>query len=138
MNQEIKAKWIAALRSGEYKQGRGHLKGAQDDFCCLGVLCDLYATEVGGYWAIRDSVAGEKEPYHTFMMNDRSQEVADFLLPVPVTKWAGLEQRDPSVDVPKSVHPTTVSSPNYSSSLSLVNDAGQDFSYIADIIEKQL
>ena len=40
MNKQMKAKWVAALRSGEYRQttgclidGRGH--------CCLGVLCDV-------------------------------------------------------------------------------------------------
>lgn len=34
-------KWIAALRSGEYKQGRGWLRPEKDEFCCLGVLLDL-------------------------------------------------------------------------------------------------
>jgi hypothetical protein len=49
MNPEIKAKWVAALRSGEYKQGRGQLR-SEDRFCCLGVLCDLHAKETGGGW----------------------------------------------------------------------------------------
>lgn len=38
LDPEFKAKWIAALRSGEYSQGRFRLfKG--DDYCCLGVGC---------------------------------------------------------------------------------------------------
>lgn len=41
MNPEIKAAWVAALRSGEYKQGRGQLRNTDDEYCCLGVLCDL-------------------------------------------------------------------------------------------------
>jgi len=41
MNAELKAKWIEALRSGRYKQGRGFLRNANDEFCCLGVLCDI-------------------------------------------------------------------------------------------------
>ena len=41
MNPEIKAQWVAALRSGEYKQGRGQLRNTDDEYCCLGVLCDL-------------------------------------------------------------------------------------------------
>lgn len=41
MNPEIKAKWVEALRSGKYQQGRMALKNG-DNFCCLGVLCDLY------------------------------------------------------------------------------------------------
>lgn len=40
MDPEIKAKWVAALRSGKYKQGRGRLRSG-DEFCCLGVLCDI-------------------------------------------------------------------------------------------------
>lgn len=40
MNPEIKAKWIAALRSGKYKQGKFYLN-TNARFCCLGVLCDV-------------------------------------------------------------------------------------------------
>jgi hypothetical protein len=40
MNPEVKAAWIAALRSGKYKQGRQALR-VGDFFCCLGVLCDV-------------------------------------------------------------------------------------------------
>lgn len=40
MNPEWKAKWVAALRSGEYKQTREFLR-TSTGFCCLGVLCDL-------------------------------------------------------------------------------------------------
>ena len=33
--------WVAALRSGEYKQGRKSLKKLDGTYCCLGVKCDL-------------------------------------------------------------------------------------------------
>ena len=36
LNPEAKAKWVAALRSGKYKQGHGRLRDG-DTFCCLGV-----------------------------------------------------------------------------------------------------
>jgi hypothetical protein len=40
MTPELKAKWLAALRSDKYQQGEGAL--SQDgNFCCLGVLCDI-------------------------------------------------------------------------------------------------
>lgn len=51
MNPDIKAKWVAALRSGEYKQGYGALHCGSDDpkvdggFCCLGVLCEVAVKE---------------------------------------------------------------------------------------------
>jgi hypothetical protein len=35
---ELKAAWIAALRSGEYKQGKHCLVNQIGEFCCLGVL----------------------------------------------------------------------------------------------------
>lgn len=41
MNKEYKEKWIAALRSGKYKQGKGVLRNSNNEFCCLGVLCDI-------------------------------------------------------------------------------------------------
>lgn len=42
MNEEMKVRWIEALRSGKYAQGKTNLRDAADNFCCLGVLCDLY------------------------------------------------------------------------------------------------
>ena len=41
MDAELKAKWIEALRSGNYDQGQFLLRDANDNFCCLGVLADL-------------------------------------------------------------------------------------------------
>lgn len=40
MDQALKARWVAALRSGEYEQGHMRLRKG-DRFCCLGVLADL-------------------------------------------------------------------------------------------------
>jgi len=45
MNSEWKAKWLEALRSGDYKQVAGMLKGQGEDgvvgYCCLGVLAEI-------------------------------------------------------------------------------------------------
>lgn len=42
MNKKLKAKWVKALRSGKYKQGRGQLYNPKTKrYCCLGVLCRL-------------------------------------------------------------------------------------------------
>lgn len=41
MDNDIKTKWIAALKSGNYKQGSGTLRSDKNEFCCLGVLCDV-------------------------------------------------------------------------------------------------
>lgn len=41
MDKNIAKKWVKALRSGKYKKGIGQLKNKKDEYCCLGVLCDL-------------------------------------------------------------------------------------------------
>lgn len=41
MNPEVKKLWVEALRSGNFKQGRGFLQPTEDKYCCLGVLCRL-------------------------------------------------------------------------------------------------
>lgn len=42
MDAQLKAKWVEALRSGEFKQGQGKLHNPKEDsYCCLGVLCKL-------------------------------------------------------------------------------------------------
>lgn len=49
MNQEIKAQWLQALRSGDYTQGVLRLRISAGDgqlrHCCLGVLCDVLDPE---------------------------------------------------------------------------------------------
>lgn len=120
MNQEIKAKWIEALRGGEYQQGKGFLK-SKEGFCCLGVLCDVYSKETGqGKWSER-----------------RPGDNADFYfqshcatLPEEVEKWA---------DLPYGANgPTGIKSRDEDRYLTLVdlNDGLKlTFDQIADVIQ---
>lgn len=41
MNQDIKREWVAKLRSGKYEQGKGRLRSKGNQYCCLGVLCEI-------------------------------------------------------------------------------------------------
>jgi hypothetical protein len=41
MDSKLKADWIAALRSGKYRQGRHELITEKGAMCCLGVLCSV-------------------------------------------------------------------------------------------------
>lgn len=41
MKQDLKQAWLAALRSGKYRQGQGALKSVGGSYCCLGVLCEV-------------------------------------------------------------------------------------------------
>ena len=123
MNQEIKERWVAALRSGEYKQGRGSLNKG-DFFCCLGVLCDLAAKE-GLVDAVVDSGLDLYSGGEVLYSDKRNREDAsNLILPDVVKEWAGLDENNPSV--------------NSSGTLAELNDQGYDFEYIAATIENQL
>lgn len=56
MNKKVKAKWVEALRSGKYKQGKDALRKGDNTFCCLGVLCDLHRKTIkkAGWKPIKD------------------------------------------------------------------------------------
>ena len=84
MNHEIKAKWVAALRSGEYKQGQRYLR-VDDTFCCLGVLCDLHAKATGGEW-------------EGFAYFDAIE-----VPPAPVYEWAGIDDQRTGPGAPNNL-----------------------------------
>jgi hypothetical protein len=48
--EEVKVKWLAALRSGEFKQGRCAMYSQlHDNYCCLGVaavVCGIYKKDL--------------------------------------------------------------------------------------------
>lgn len=48
MKRSVKQKWIDALRSGDYPQGKSYLLNEEGLYCCLGVLGDIYGTWIGG------------------------------------------------------------------------------------------
>lgn len=60
LDPEFKAKWLAALRSGEYKQGRFELyKAMTDRYCCLGVaglLCGYTKEGMDGWNCLQSFV----------------------------------------------------------------------------------
>lgn len=113
MKKSVKARWVAALRSGEYKQGIGELRSADDRFCCLGVLCDLH----GDRWR-HDS---HDEPYSY-------DQHSHFNLP-PKTMVAAFGFDWGKVHVKIGKHVATLYDHN---------DAGRTFAEIADAIEAQL
>jgi hypothetical protein len=96
MDAELKAKWVAALRSGEYRQATGLLYwGNPDAYCCLGVLgcvangtrgrLGAYGSEGfrnGGYDIALKQI-GEKAQAKLSRMNDRGgktfPEIADYI-----------------------------------------------------------
>lgn len=46
MDAQLKAKWLDALRNGEYRQGKHKLFDRDlNEYCCLGVLCDIQGAD---------------------------------------------------------------------------------------------
>lgn len=58
--KKFKAKWIAALRSGEYKQTKNTLCN-DDGYCCLGIagkLCGVSDNQMSNNWEFRQPIKG--------------------------------------------------------------------------------
>lgn len=117
MKKEIADQWIAALRSGKYKQTQGRLckeiDGGDVGYCCLGVLCDLHAhnTTDQGEWS--------GYCYRSLYGKDGfCQEIP----PSIVTEWAGLHADNPEWNT--ATHHT----------LAQMNDEGCSFEDIARVI----
>jgi hypothetical protein len=120
--------WVAALRSGEFKQGKGRLVRKDPDtgvwkHCCMGVACVL---------ADRANVEMEV----LVSAECKSFDGSTTLLPKPVYNWLGLDgdndREDPRVHVPNvpgNGEPDLFT-------LSVINDDfGFTFHQIADLIE---
>ena len=56
MRQDIAIKWVEALRSGKYQQGKFSLRSHDDRYCCLGVLCDVLKEQIGLEWRQKSSL----------------------------------------------------------------------------------
>lgn len=117
---ELKAKWLEALRSGQYKQGTGgHLRTSTDEFCCLGVYakaCDLKMEIELGCWV-----------YYYISPNATSS-----------SSWlVGHPELQPEVTEVLKQRFTFIAT-DVERYLASMNDSGIPFSTIADWIEKHL
>lgn len=76
MKKEVADKWVAALRSGKYQQTQGYLRDS-DGFCCLGVLCDIFAKDLETEW--QGHLAGHRYDFlgQGFHLPTEVYEIAD-------------------------------------------------------------
>lgn len=146
---ELLTEWVAALRSGEYAQGRGYLHRIEDNtYCCLGVVCDLLAkkgilsTEVDQSTDVEGGVSTTH--YVTRFYNDKDPVGSNSVLPEAVSRildW--VETKDDGTELFTDDPEFTVALPDKNPprrvSASTLNDVhGFTFPQIADLIESQL
>lgn len=129
MKAEVKAQWIAALLSGDYKQGKHVLRTDTDEYCCLGVLCEVSRELEGvqhGQW-IRPHPGAR----YTFAMGESPASSQSWSsVPVQLAKELGLEV---TVVKDSGVHVSV------QTRLQELNDAeGWDFEQIAEFIDVEI
>lgn len=137
MNPEIKAKWLAALRGGHYHQGQGHLCVAgipHAQFCCLGVLCDLYA-QAHPKLAEWQTQNNEEATFFTRDLEGNLVDSDENYLPEPVQMWAGIPCQDPVI---KDFWSHERFPDNNTTLAKLNDDKGLSFEEIAKVIEEHL
>jgi len=103
-------KWVKALRSKKYKQGTGELKSVDNEYCCLGVLCDIIGMK-----------ARKVSDGYTYFGNDYQ------IAPPSACQAVGLVDQ----------HGTYNTTIHDADCLTNDNDEGKTFKQIADIIEKE-
>ena len=77
LDKNINRRWLRALRSGKYEQGTGCLKNSAGNFCCLGVLTDLFAKD-------------NKIPWVGSGAQRLKNTKTDSFLPLKVVRWSGI------------------------------------------------
>lgn len=112
MDPTIKAEWVRRLRSGDYRQGRRHLRQG-NSYCCLGVLAEM-AVEAG----VVDRTCNDNPRLRGALYRYDDNTAG---LSYKVQHWAEVVGSLPSVN---------------GQPLHELNDAGRSFEYIAGIIER--
>lgn len=120
-NVVVLEEWAAALRGGGFEQGKQQLKTGENEFCCLGVLCQLHKELVGGGRWQKVPDPPPNGCYKYFYEGE-----SDYLSPT-VVEWAGL----PTSAGVKVDNCSTID-------LAVMNDSGKTFEEIADVIDKAI
>ena len=121
-------KWVKALRGGKFKQGAGTLKQfnskGQAQHCCLGVLCELYNSEMkkNKKKMLPERIYDNDGDFFEYCRFGGHKED----LPKEVMKWSGVDERLGKFNL----------SDDHYEVLADLNDLGKKFKTIASIIEK--
>lgn len=132
MHKNIMEKWVNALRSGKYRKGRNRLcaisKNGNKNWCCLGVLCDLYTAENPN--ALKSSIYFDPWTWKSVTHYDDNLSLpSSATLPDAVARWAGIKTKNGQFTNQRTSQPTC---------LAELNDCKRNkrsFKRMADIIE---
>jgi hypothetical protein len=117
MYKDKATKLINALRSGRYKQGHEQLAYGKDEFCCLGVACNISDT----------SLSWKKNLNGTYAIGGKTHT-----LPFAICQEYGFHSDD---GTPCDGRQLVINGVSYKS-LSDANDGGASFEDLADCIEQ--
>jgi len=129
-DREFIIKWIEALRSGKYVQGRKALAckdGEEWKYCCLGVACELW-----------------QEIYGNLKEEIKQSSIGHFLgepngAPVDVKYYNDVAQYPIGIDFLREDFEASGLKESYQVRLAILNDNdGKSFAEIADYIEKEI
>jgi len=122
MDKRVKKLWIIALRSGEFKQCKGHLEN-DGSYCALGVL----------------SVLALLEGICTYNVDGKNGKFDNrqFRLSYNIMKWAGIAQDDEKYLISDEQKILLIINKRRTSIVDL-NDEGKTFIQLANIIERHL
>lgn len=136
INKKALREWVAALRSGDYQQGRYrlvHTYNARREYCCLGVACHVFAermnfVEDGDFFFMN----GWKAPYSSSLPPDLSSH---FDIDGEGGFW--MDKEDANTLGISEHHILRRQDGSFKMSLIRLNDEyGFTFEQIADVIEK--
>lgn len=128
--KEYRAKLVEALRGDRYEQGKYMLRSGEDNFCCLGVACDLIDSNKWG------EPLNEEYTYDNISSSEMSEYVRNkygFSTDNGNFAWSTVPDKLRQTLFDK--HPHIENNNCAVSSLMMLNDHGVSFDMIADIIE---
>ena len=128
MIENIKTKWIEALRSGKYEQGKGKLRSEDNKFCCLGVLADVLTD--GKFWESEEYSERQLEVLTEKLMQDAGLQTQIGYF----TIYSLSQEMQQKLRKEFKIFYNRITSKK---TLAALNDQGVSFDIIADIIESR-
>lgn len=159
LKPEVKQKWLEALRSNQYPQGKEALRKTEimssdsvdmklpiDCFCCLGVLCDISSvgkwTKINNESYCYDAAEDRGDDFPpigvvNLVLNTEAQDINEEAIRV-----SELKDSSGFVQAFKKWKPHWTSrrilEDRVFVCLAIMNDSGASFEQIADVIEQYL